>query len=112
MAKLALNGGEPVVKSGLGKSWPIFDETEENALLETLRSGAWNRREKVDKAGEKFAAFQDAKYGIPLANGTVALQCALKAAGITAGRRSHRSCPHIRGDRNIGCLRQRSAGDC
>ena len=85
MAKLALNGGEPVVKSGLGKSWPIFDETEENALLEVLRSGAWNRREKVDEVGEKFAAYQDAKYGIPLANGTVALQCALKAAGITAG---------------------------
>jgi len=85
MAKLAINGGEPVVKSGLGKSWPIFDETEENALLEVLRSGAWNRREKVDEVGEKFAAYQDAKYGIPLANGTVALQCALKAAGVTAG---------------------------
>ena len=85
MAKLALNGGEPVVKSGLGKSWPIFDETEENAMLEVLRSGAWNRREKVDEVGEKFAAFHDAKYGIPLANGTVALQCALKAAGVSAG---------------------------
>ena len=35
MAKLAINRGEPVVKSGLGKSWPIFDETEVNALLET-----------------------------------------------------------------------------
>jgi dTDP-4-amino-4,6-dideoxygalactose transaminase len=85
MAKLAINGGEPVVKSGLGKSWPIFDETEENALLEVLRSGAWNRREKVDEVGEKFAAYHDAQYGIPLANGTVALQCALKAAGVTAG---------------------------
>ena len=85
MAKLAINGGEPVVKHGLGKSWPIYDETEENALLEVLRSGAWNRREKVDEVGEKFAAYHDAKYGIPLANGTVALQCALKAAGITAG---------------------------
>lgn len=85
MTKLAINGGEPVVKSGLGKSWPIFDETEENALLEVLRSGAWNRREKVNEVGEKFAAYQDAKFGIPLANGTVALQCALKAAGVTAG---------------------------
>lgn len=85
MAKLAINGGEPVVKHGLGKSWPIHDETEEHALLEVLRSGAWNRREKVDEVGEKFAAYHDAKYGIPLANGTVALQCALKAAGITAG---------------------------
>ena len=85
MAKLAINGGEPVVKDGLGKSWPIFDETEEQALLAVLHSGAWNRREKVDEVGEKFAAYHDAKYGIPLANGTVALQCALKAAGITAG---------------------------
>ncbi len=85
MAALAINGGEPVVKHGLGKGWPIYDETEENALLEVLRSGAWNRREKVDEVGEKFAAYHDAKYGIPLANGTVALQCALKAAGITAG---------------------------
>ena len=85
MAKLAINGGEPVVKHGLGKGWPIHDETEENALLEVIRSGAWNRREKVDEVAERFAAYHDAKYGIPLANGTVALQCALKAAGITAG---------------------------
>ena len=29
MGKLALNGGEPVVKRALGKRWPIFDEKEE-----------------------------------------------------------------------------------
>ncbi|MCZ6680012.1 MAG: DegT/DnrJ/EryC1/StrS family aminotransferase [Candidatus Poribacteria bacterium] len=85
MAKLALNGGEPVVRRTLGKPWPIFDEREEKALLEVLHSGAWNRRDKVDQVGEAFAAYQDATYGIPLANGTVALQCALKAAGVDAG---------------------------
>lgn len=36
MARLAINDGEPVVKGGLEKSLPIFDETEENAPLETL----------------------------------------------------------------------------
>ena len=36
MARLAINGGEPVVKEGLEKSWSIFDETEEIAFLETL----------------------------------------------------------------------------
>ena len=36
MAKLPLNEGEPVVEGGLEKSWSIFNETEENALLETL----------------------------------------------------------------------------
>ena len=85
MGKLALNGGEPVVKGTLGKRWPIFDEREEKALLEVLRSGEWNRRDKVDEVGEAFAAYQDAKYGVPLANGTIALQCALKAAGVNAG---------------------------
>ena len=38
MGKLALNGGEPVVKHTLGKRWPIFDEKEEKALLEVLHS--------------------------------------------------------------------------
>ena len=85
MGKLALNGGEPVVKRTLGKRWPIFDEKEDKALLEVLHSGEWNRRDKVDEVGEAFAAYQNAKYGIPLANGTVALQCALKAAGVSAG---------------------------
>ena len=50
-----------------------------------MRSGEWNRRDKVDEVGAAFAAYQDAKYGVPLANGTVALQCALKAAGVNAG---------------------------
>ncbi len=36
MARLAINGGEPVVKESLKKSWSIFDETEKIALLETL----------------------------------------------------------------------------
>ena len=85
MGKLALNGGEPIVKRTLGKRWPIFGEKEEKALLEVLCSGEWNRRDKVDEVGEAFAAYQDAKYGVPLANGTVALQCALKAAGVKAG---------------------------
>ena len=85
MAELALNGGEPAVKRDLGRRSPIFDDREEKALLEVLHSGAWNRRDKVDRVAEAFAAYQDAKYGIPLANGTVALQCALKAAGVEAG---------------------------
>ena len=85
MGKLALNGGEPVVKRTIGKRWPIFDEREEKVLLEVLHSGEWNRRDKVDEVGEAFSAYQDAKHGIPLANGTVALQCALKAVGVNAG---------------------------
>ena len=56
MAVLALNGGEPVVTSTLGKRWPIFGEREEKALLEVLHSGEWNCRDKVAEVGEAFAA--------------------------------------------------------
>lgn len=85
MAKLAINDGTPTVQRSLGKGWPIFDEREEKALLEVLHSGTWNRGAKVEEAGKAFADYQHAKYGIPMANGTVALQCALKAAGVEAG---------------------------
>ena len=74
MAKLALHGGEPVVKGPLGQSWPIFGAREEQALSEVLNSGSWNSGDKVDQAGQAFAAYQNAKYGIPVANGTVAIQ--------------------------------------
>ena len=85
MAKLALHGGEPIVKGPLGKSWPTFDAREEQALLKVLHSGSWNSGDKVDQASQAFAAYQNAKYGIPVANGTVAIQCALKTVGLQAG---------------------------
>jgi methionine aminotransferase len=85
MAKLALHGGEPIVKGPLGKSWPTFDAREEQALLKVLHSGSWNSGDKVNQAGHAFAAYQNAKYGIPVANGTVAIQCALKTVGLQAG---------------------------
>lgn len=91
MANLAINGGEPVVKRPLGKSWPIFDEREEKALLEVLRSGHWWRgglepsESKVSQFEDRFASYCQAKHGIAITNGTQALECALKAAGVEAG---------------------------
>ena len=94
MAKLAINGGSPVVNEDhkIGVTWPIFGEREEELLLEALRSGKWWRGSHKDaatsKVGEfedKFAEYQQAKYGIAVTNGTQALECALKAAGVEAG---------------------------
>lgn len=92
MAKLAINGGEPVVKRSLGKKWPIFDEREEELLLEVLHSGKWWRgayseasESKVGQFEDAFAKYQDAKYGVAVTNGTQALECALKAAEVEAG---------------------------
>lgn len=91
MARLAINGGEPLIKRSLGKSWPIFDEKEERMLLEVLRSGNWWRggtelsKSRVSQFENKFASYSGAKYGIAITNGTQALECALKAAGVGAG---------------------------
>ena len=89
---LAIKGGKPVAAEGLKTQWPIFDEKEERALLEVLRSSKWWRGAYQDQNDSKvgqferaFAEFSDAKYGIAVVNGTAAIELALKAGGIEAG---------------------------
>ena len=83
--KLAIKGGEPVRKKPFPK-WPIFDEREMEALKEVLYSGVWGiGGTKKKEFEEKFAAYQNAKYGVAVTNGTAALEIALRAAGIGAG---------------------------
>lgn len=92
MGMLAITGGEPEVKKQLGKPWPIWDKEEENQILEVLRSGKWWRGAyqewKTSKVGlfeDAFARYHHAKWGIAVTNGTQALECALKSAGIEPG---------------------------
>ena len=92
MAKLAINGGPKVITRSLGKSWPIFDQKEEEALLEVCRSGNWwrgayqdTKESKVGQFEDAFAQYQHAKHCVAVTNGTQALECALKAAGVQPG---------------------------
>ncbi|MBI2425326.1 MAG: DegT/DnrJ/EryC1/StrS family aminotransferase [Candidatus Hydrogenedentes bacterium] len=83
---LALLGGEPV--RGGEKAWPVwpvFDRSEEAAVLSVLRSGKWWYGEEVAAFEREFAAFQDAKYCVSCSNGTVALEIVLQALGIGPG---------------------------
>lgn len=84
MNKLAVNGGQPVRNKPF-PSWPVRDDTEKKLLLEVLDSGNWWYGEKVKEFEQKFAAFQDAKYGVTCSNGTVAIEIALITLGIGAG---------------------------
>jgi dTDP-4-amino-4,6-dideoxygalactose transaminase len=67
--------------------WPWFDEEQLAAAQRVLRSGRinyWTGGE--GKAFEsEFAAYCGVPFGIALSNGTVALELALKAAGIGPG---------------------------
>ncbi len=86
--KLAINGGKPVRKRPFPK-WPPYDRSEERYLLDAFRSHNWGGFPAPNKYArlfaEKFASYHKAKYGICAANGTVTLEVALRAAGVTAG---------------------------
>ena len=72
----------------LGKtSWPHFEDDEVLAVAAVLRSGKVNQwtGKEVERFQEEFAAACHVKHAIALANGTVALELALKAMGIGAG---------------------------
>jgi len=84
MANLALKGGIPVrEKPFLG--WPVFGKEEINNVLEIVKNGKWWYGEKIKEFEEKFARFQDAKFGITAVNGSLALEAALISCGIGAG---------------------------
>ncbi|MGI6125589.1 MAG: DegT/DnrJ/EryC1/StrS family aminotransferase [Planifilum sp.] len=86
MSRLALLGGSPVKEKPFPR-WPVFGPEEERALLEVLRSGKWGAVDghRVKEFEKRFAAFQEAEYGVCVVNGTVALEVALRAAGVEPG---------------------------
>lgn len=100
MSTLAILGGEPV-RTASWPTWPVFDKTEEEGLLEVLRSGNWwrhsygegvelnedeeNPQSTVARFQRHFARAHGCQYGICAANGTVTLEISLRAAGIRPG---------------------------
>ncbi len=91
MSELALTGG-PAVAADLqarAGSWPrVADAKAEAQVLDVLRSGRWGRLHP-DSCAERFenafAAYQDARHGIAVANGTVSLQLILRTLNIGLG---------------------------
>lgn len=88
VSKLAVKGGKPVrdVKTNPWPKWPVWDKSEEYALLEVLKSAVWSYNgPKESEFNKAFAEFIGAKYALSVANGTVSLQLALEACGIGWG---------------------------
>ena len=67
--------------------WPSFSEEEANAVRDVLLSNKVNywTGQECREFEREFAAFADSEYAIALANGTVALDLALKALDIGEG---------------------------
>lgn len=83
--RLAVLGG-PAALTRKPPDWPIFDESDRNALNDVMESRVWGGyHESVGELERQFAAYHGAAHGIALANGTVSLEIALGAARIKPG---------------------------
>ncbi len=88
MSKLAILGGDPVrnTKTNPWPKWPFWDNKEEKALIETLKSGIWSYNGPMEKEFNRmYAEFNGVKHALSAANGTVTLQMALEACCIGLG---------------------------
>ena len=67
--------------------WPSFTQEEADAVSRVLLSNKVNywTGQECREFEKEFARFAETKYAVALANGTVALDIALKALGIGAG---------------------------
>jgi len=83
---LAVDGGTPVRRSPL-PTWPVFDDADAAAAAAVLRSGRVNYwTGDHGRAFEReFAAWAGASHAVAVANGTVALEIAMRALGIGPG---------------------------
>src|SRR6516225_6378097 len=88
MGTLAITGGKPVRRNPLAP-WPVYTAEEVRAIQRVLTSRNWGGypfpNKRADAFAQKFARFHGAKYGLAVANGTVAIEVALKAVGICPG---------------------------
>jgi dTDP-4-amino-4,6-dideoxygalactose transaminase len=81
----ALLGGQPV-RTKKWPGWPMWiPETDEQQLLDVMRSGVWSRSKVVAEFERKWAELIGAKRCLTTVNGTNALICAVRNLDIGAG---------------------------
>jgi dTDP-4-amino-4,6-dideoxygalactose transaminase len=88
MSELAILGG-PKTRAENYPDWPVWDERDVQAVTEVVRSGRWGGfpfpGPKTAELAKKFAELQGGGFAVPMINGTVTMEVALRAAGIGWG---------------------------
>lgn len=82
---LALHGGTPVRSTLLPYGRQTIDESDIQAVVDTLRSDWLTTGPKINEFEEAFAAWVGARYAVSFSSGTAALHGATFAAGLGAG---------------------------
>ncbi|GAB3168711.1 DegT/DnrJ/EryC1/StrS family aminotransferase [Telluribacter humicola] len=83
---LAIHGGAKTVTRTF--PWPIFDESEVQAVMQIVQSGAWGNPDckgEVEAFEKEFAAYCGTRYAVSCVNGSVSLRLALIACGVKPG---------------------------
>jgi dTDP-4-amino-4,6-dideoxygalactose transaminase len=83
---LALHGGAPLRREPMPR-WPVFDAGDAAAASEVLLSGRVNywTGDHGRAFEQEFAHWAGAPHAVAVANGTVALEIALRALGVEPG---------------------------
>ena len=86
MEQLALHGG-PAARTSPLPEWPIFDDSENEALIGVVKSGEWGRLggDITKKVEADFAAATTCKYALAVNSGQTALRLAILALNPPAG---------------------------
>ena len=88
MSKLAVIGGNPI-RTKSYPSWPVHDERDIEAVTQTIQSGRWGGLPypgpKTAEFAQKFTEMQGGEFAVPMMNGTITMEVALRAAGIGWG---------------------------
>jgi dTDP-4-amino-4,6-dideoxygalactose transaminase len=87
--KLAILGGEPVVKNKIWPTWPYVDEKMVDAIVKTTKSGIWCRIQSstgtVATFEKEYAKLMGTKRSLGTGSGTQALSTCIEALGIGPG---------------------------
>jgi dTDP-4-amino-4,6-dideoxygalactose transaminase len=88
MSNLALHGGQPV-RTEPYPAWPVHDERDVEAVTAVIRSGQWGGfpypGPQTAEFTRRFADMQGGGHAIAMANGTITMEVALRAADIGWG---------------------------
>ena len=88
MSELAILGGSKT-RTEPYPEWPVWDQRDVDAVVEVVKSGRWGGYPypgpKTAELAKKFAELQGGGYAVPMINGTVTMEVALRAAGIGWG---------------------------
>ena len=88
MSELAILGG-PKIRTEPYPEWPVWDERDIQAVTEVVRSGRWGGYPypgpKTAELAKKFAELQGGGFAVPMINGTVTMEVALRTASIGWG---------------------------